>query len=283
MSFIALSRNVSREVANNLRTNGNSLAESIKRLSSGLRVQRPQDGIYEYMRGKSIDGNVRLYEDIRRNMGETESILNLATDASNEILDNLNSMLELARQGSDANMSAAERSAVFTEFNATRTAIDEIVKGTKYENGGILNAAGQYNQPMSLAVTPDRSVTMDIDLNPLDVTAIAGSGIVIDNAVWADENDASASATEIETALDTVRSFMSEVSGYTTQIQGRIRMADSTIENYNAAKSTLVGVDAAEEMANYTALNVTHEAGISMLAQANLSYRSILKLYEFSS
>jgi len=283
MSFIALSRNVSREVAYNLRTNGNSLAESIKRLSTGLRVQRPQDGVYEFMRGKSIDGNVKLYEDIRRSMGETESILNLASDASSEILDNLNNMMQLARQGSDANITASERSALFMEFNAARTAIDDIVKSTKYENGGILNSAGQYNQAMSLAITPDRSVTMDMDLNALDVTAAPGTGIVVDNTAWADETDASASATEIETALDTVRTFMSQVSGYTAQVQGHSRMTDSVIENYNAAKSTLVGVDVAEEMANYTALNVTQEAGISMLAQANLSYRSILRLYEFNS
>ncbi|MBL8028876.1 MAG: hypothetical protein JNL74_20795 [Fibrobacteres bacterium] len=281
MSLIALSRNISREVAGNLRTNGISLAQSIKRLSSGLRIERPQDGIYEYMRGKSIEGNIRMYEDIKTNLSENESILTLANDAADEIMTHLNSMLEYSRQASDANMSTAERDALFIEFNAARTEIDNIVKSTKYDNSGILYDAGKYNQSMDLAITPDRSVTMNITLNPLDVTAVAGSGIVIDNTAWGDENDASASATEIETALETVQTFASQVSGYISQLQGHIRLTDSTIENHEAAKSTLTSVDVAEEMANYTALNVTQEAGISMLAQANLSYKSILKLYEF--
>jgi flagellin len=281
MSFITLSRNVSREVAYNLRANGSLLAESIKRLSTGLRVERPQDGIYEYMRGKSLENDIRMYEDVRRNMGENESILTLANDAADEIMTNLNSMMELATQASDASISGAERDALFMEFNSARTAIDNIVKGTKYENGGILYAAGQYNQAISVAVNPDRSVTMDMDLNPLDVSAGPGSGLVIDNAAWTDETDASASATEIGTAIDTLSTFMSQTSGYINQLQGHMRITDNIIENYSAARSTLVGVDVAEETANYTALNVTQEAGISMLAQANLSYRSILKLYDF--
>ncbi len=283
MSTIMLSRNIGREVALSVKKNSHALADSIKRLASGLRVERPQDGIYEYMRGKSLESSVRQYEEIGRNLAENNSILKLANDAANEILDNLNSMLEYSRQASDPLMSSSDRSALYIEFDSARTAIDSIVKGTKYENGGILFAAGQYNQPISIAITPDRSVSMDIDLNPLDVTAGAGSGLVIDNAVWGDENDAVASATEIETAIDTLKTFMSQVSGYLNQIKGHANITDSVIENYNAAKSALVGVDVADEMATYTALDVAKEAGIAMLAQANISYRSLLKLYEFDN
>jgi flagellin-like hook-associated protein FlgL len=59
-------------------------------------------------------------------------------------------------------------------------------------------------------------------------------------------------------------------------------MSDIMISNYSAARSSLVEVDVADEMANYTALDVQKQAAQAILTQANLSQRSLLKLYEFN-
>lgn len=280
---VTLSNLISSQAAWNLNAVNARLGESILRLSSGLRVQRPSDGTIEFIRGQSLESGIRQYQGIKNSLSEYKAVLTLANDAAAEIRGKLESMKEKATAASgETDFSPGSVGAtLFEEFNDLRQGIDNIVKSTKYEGGGILNSAGQYNQPLSITITPDRSVTMDIDLDNLDVSTAGPGGLVIDDTAWAGAADASASMTEIDTALSTVDTFLSETGSYINELDSHGRITDSLIENYGAARSALVEVDVAEEMANYTALDVTRQAATAILAQANLSHRSLLNLYEF--
>ncbi|MFH0921623.1 MAG: flagellin [Fibrobacterota bacterium] len=279
---ITFSNLVTQQAAWNLSAANARLGESILRLSSGLKVQYPQDGTFEYIRASSLQHNVRLYEGVRSNLSEYRSILSLANDAGAEIRKKLETMREKAIAASDPTMGASERSALFTEFNTLRDTIDKIVKSTKYEGGGILYEAGKYNQVNNISVIPDRSVTMTLDLDKMDVSDSGVDGIVIDDTAWPSDIEAGTSSVEVSTAINTVDTFMAEVSGSLEQVQGHIRMADSMIQNFSAARSSLIEIDVAEEMANFTSLDVKKQAAQAVFAQANLSQRSILRLYEFS-
>jgi len=284
---ITFSNLVARQAAWNLNATNAKLGESILRLSSGLKVQSPRDGLYEYIRGSSLESNIRLYQGIRSGLSEYRSILSIANDAAGEIRKKLESMQEKAVAGSDPGMDAkpTELSNLFTEFNTLRASIENIVNGANYEGGNILKEAGTYNKEQNVTITPDRSVTLDIDLNKLDVIDAPGTvldGIVIDDTAWADHDDAVASSAQITKSLERVDAFMAEAGSYLSEIESNIRMNDSLTQNFAAARSALVEVDLADEMATYTALDVQKQAGQAVLAQANLSYRSLLKLYEFS-
>jgi flagellin len=50
--------------------------------------------------------------------------------------------------------------------------------------------------------------------------------------------------------------------------------------NLEAANSRIMDVDIAEESTNYARLNIIREAGLAMLAQANTSTASLLRLLE---
>ncbi|MBD3391661.1 MAG: flagellin, partial [Chitinivibrionales bacterium] len=55
---------------------------------------------------------------------------------------------------------------------------------------------------------------------------------------------------------------------------------DSTIQTYEAAQSAVEDIDEAEEMARYTEQDIRGQAAIAMMAQANVSRRAILALYQ---
>jgi len=277
-----MSNMIARQAAWNLNATNAILGQSVLRLSSGLRINKPSDGMWEYIRGSSLESDVRLYQGVKSSLSEYKSVFTLANDAASEIRKKLESMLEKATAASNPGMSSTERDATFVEYNSMRTGIDNIVKGTKYQGGGILDAAGQYNQPLNITITPDRSVTMSVDLDALDVSNGGPGGIIVSNAAWTNETDASASATELQTALDTVDTFMSKASSAINELDSHVRITDNKIQNYSAARSSLIDTNVADEMATYTALDVTKQAATAMLAQANLSQRSILQLYEFN-
>jgi flagellin len=54
----------------------------------------------------------------------------------------------------------------------------------------------------------------------------------------------------------------------------------TSIENLDAARSTLLDVDMAAEMTQFTSLQVLTQAGVAMLAQANQMPQNLLKLLQ---
>ena len=52
----------------------------------------------------------------------------------------------------------------------------------------------------------------------------------------------------------------------------------TSVENIDAARSTLLDVDVAAEMANYSSRQVVMQASVAMLAQANQMPQNLLKL-----
>ena len=53
----------------------------------------------------------------------------------------------------------------------------------------------------------------------------------------------------------------------------------STIENQEASRSTLMDLDVASEMSNFTSKQVLMQAGVSMLAQANQVPQNLMRLF----
>ena len=52
----------------------------------------------------------------------------------------------------------------------------------------------------------------------------------------------------------------------------------TSVENIDAARSTLMDVDVAAEMANYSSKQVVMQASVAMLAQANQMPQALLRL-----
>ncbi len=92
------------------------------------------------------------------------------------------------------------------------------------------------------------------------------------------------SATEAIDRIDGAIQFMSSVRGrlgaYQNRLESTIDSLDLTSENMTGAYSRIMDVDMAEEMTNYTSLQVVTQAGTSMLAQANERPSKVLQLLQ---
>lgn len=81
-------------------------------------------------------------------------------------------------------------------------------------------------------------------------------------------------------AIKYVSSARSSIGAYQNRLEHTISSLDITSENMTAAYSRIMDVDMAEEMTEYTTLQVLSQASTSMLAQANERPAQVLQLLQ---
>ncbi len=92
--------------------------------------------------------------------------------------------------------------------------------------------------------------------------------------------------TNADTALDAINGAIDTLNTSRANIgasQNRLGFASAnlatTIENQEASRSTLMDLDVAAEMSNFTSKQVLMQAGVSMLAQANQVPQNLMRLF----
>ena len=93
-------------------------------------------------------------------------------------------------------------------------------------------------------------------------------------------SDATTAMASVDTLLNTVTSFLGTLGASESRISFAQQNLASTIQNTAAAESTIRDVDMAAEMTNFTKSQILATAATAMLAQANTSGQSVLKLFQ---
>ena len=94
------------------------------------------------------------------------------------------------------------------------------------------------------------------------------------------EEDARKSIEKITKAIEYVSSARSGLGAYQNRLESTVSSLAETVENLEQSYSTIKDVDMAEEMVDYTKLQVLVQAGTSMLAQANEQPQQALQLLQ---
>ncbi|MBR1478547.1 MAG: flagellin [Lachnospiraceae bacterium] len=84
----------------------------------------------------------------------------------------------------------------------------------------------------------------------------------------------------IKNAINYLSDVRSRLGAYQNRLEHTISSLDITEENMTAAYSRIMDVDMAEEMTQYSTLQVMTQAGTSMLAQANERPSTVLQLLQ---
>jgi flagellin len=152
----------------NLGTTSSSLATSMQRLSSGLRVNSAKDDAAGLAISERMNAQVRGLSVAARNANDGISLAQTAEGALGKVGDMLQRMRELAVQSANASNNSSDRTALQAEVTQLRQEIDRVAKttsfnGTKLLDGSFANATFQ-------------------------VGANAGEGIAIDSIVSANSS-----------------------------------------------------------------------------------------------
>jgi flagellin len=97
---------------------------------------------------------------------------------------------------------------------------------------------------------------------------------------FAGATGASSAITAIDAAITKVSTVRADLGAKQNRFQHTINNLNTTIENTTASQARIKDTDMASEMTKFTQAQVLTQAGTAMLAQANQSTQSILKLLQ---
>ncbi len=96
-----------------------------------------------------------------------------------------------------------------------------------------------------------------------------------------DTEATSAAALEaVNNAIDTLNEFRSNVGAAQNRLDFASANLNVSVENAEAARSTLIDLDIAQEMTKFSSKQVLMQAGVAMLAQANQMPQNLLRLLQ---
>jgi flagellin len=125
----------------NLASNQSTLATSMQRLSSGLRVNSAKDDAAGLAIAERMNAQTRGLNVAGRNANDGISLAQTAEGALGKVGDMLQRMRELAVQSSNATNSDDDRKALQSEVVQLRDEIDRVAKNTSFNGQKLLNGS----------------------------------------------------------------------------------------------------------------------------------------------
>ncbi|MFQ3587159.1 MAG: flagellin [Fimbriimonadaceae bacterium] len=105
------------------------------------------------------------------------------------------------------------------------------------------------------------------------------AGLNLSNLALTSQSSASDALKVIDAAIEEVAKARGEIGNFQRNVlESNIRSLGISRENLAATESTIRDTDVAQEMTNFTKLQILQQSGLSVLAQANSSPQSVLSL-----
>jgi flagellin len=265
LSALQAYQNLSRTSAN--------MANSMAKLSSGLRINTAADDAAGLTISEGLKAQVNGYGIAARNAQDGINLIQTADGALGEVHSILQRVRDLAVQAGNDSNNADARTAIQTEVTDLAAELTRIAESTNF-NGIKLLDGTQTSLTMhigagSVAAEDQIAVTLS------DVTAVATA---VGGLAFASASDALASVEAIDTQIGNVSTARSTLGAQQNRMGHALNIANIAAQNLAASQSHITDTDMALEMVKYTKDSILSQAGTAMLAQANQSGSSVLKL-----
>jgi len=122
--------------------------------------------------------------------------------------------------------------------------------------------------------------TANVDEVTIGVGSISTESLGIDGQNVLTKSAADTASTAISSAIDVLSTARANVGASQNRLEFASDNLSSTIENTEAARSSLMDLDVASEMTAFTAKQVLVQSGVAMLAQANNMPQNLLRLFQ---
>ena len=187
----------------NTSTSQASLATSMQRLSSGLRVNSAKDDAAGLAIAERMNAQVKGMNVAVRNANDGISLAQTAEGALGKVGDSLQRMRELAVQSRNATNSSSDKDSLDKEFQQLSAEIQRVLGGTAFNGQNILGSnAGAKDFQVGAGTTTNDTVTVTTTDMTADgsITAVTGATVSIGSA--ATSGDIATVINNIDGALD---------------------------------------------------------------------------------
>lgn len=174
-----------------------------------------------------------------------------------------------------ATMSSSGKDITITDQNGFSMKIEVDAKATVTGAAAAIKIDVLSSGPMILQIGANEGQTMEVR-----IPQVTPKTLGIDNVNMTTQDGAEKAITMLDNAITEVSAIRAKLGAYQNRLEHSIANLDTTGENMTEALSRIEDTDMAEEMAQYTQMQVLSQAGTSMLAQANQRPQTILSLLQ---
>jgi len=265
--------------------NNNRLAQSVERISSGIRINRGSDDAAGLAISEGLRSDIRTLRQAVRNANDGVSLINVTEGALNEQSGIMIRLRELASQAATGTVGSTERATIQLEFTALRNELDRISQTTEFNGqklieGSLASTATSTNHIL-IQVGLDSTSHSRINLNTeVDLGAMTSTGLSIHELSVTSADAALTALEQMNTSIGTITEGRGKVGAVQNRLIRTISNVSIAIENLSAAESAIRDADIAEEVALLTRNQILVQAATAMVGQANLIPQSVLRLLQ---
>ena len=262
---VVINTNYAASVAsNNLASSSANLQKSLNRLSSGSKIVNPADDAGGLAVSMRLSAAARRSGAASTNVANSVSYLQTqdgALKVAGKVLERVSELKVLAQDPTKSTTDVANYDAEFSQLKLQLTSL----AAEKF------NGINLFSNALTAQVSEDGTQTVALSSKTLAtaVTSVTGAA-----------NLAGVSITQISTAIDTTAGLRATNGAEQSRLGFAAEVLTTNKANLEAANSRIVDVDVAEESTQLARWNTLVQAGTAMLAQANGSAQTALRLLQ---
>ena len=247
------------------------LQKSLQRLSSGSRINSSFDDAGGLAVSMKLSASIRRTEATQANVNNAIALL----QTQDGVLKNADKIVtrisELTQLATDVTKSTADLSLYQTEVDGLVNQLKEMV-GEEFNSVSLFGTSA-----LSVVTSHDGTQTVDIsdtagDFDTNIATALNGLDISSASGV------ATSAISTVTAAIQDLATLRAENGAQQSRLTFAGDMLSINKINLESANSRIVDVDVATESSQLARFNILQQAGTAMLAQANQSSQSVLRL-----
>ena len=247
---------------------------SMERLTSGLRINKAADDAAGLAVATGMTTQIRGTDQAMRNANDGMALLQTVDGATEEVVNMLQRMRELAVQSMNGTYNADNRTQMDAEYQQLATEIDRVAETTKFNETPLMNASASNDGPVVLHVGWETDADNKISITLINFAALsaatAGQVLTVSNAESA--------IGMIDTNLATIKEQRANWGALQNRLDYTVSNLANVNENMNGARSQIQDADYARESAQLARVQVLQQAGMAMLGQGNQQSQNVLSL-----
>ncbi len=273
---LRINTNVTARVVHDLLSrNDRSLAESLLRLSSGLRINNAGDDVAGLNMAHRFSSHVRGLDQASNNVQDAINLLQTADGAMTETTAILQRMRELAVQAASDTLTASDRASIRLEMDDLTAEIDRIGNETDFNSFKILKGGKPATAGFTIQIG---STAGDVVNFRIDTATSAALGVLSTQISVESASLSSTTISNLDNALELVTVFRSKIGSMNNRLSANLSVLQVASENMASSLTRIQDLDFAKEVSRLTRAQILQQSSTAMLAQANVAPQTVLSL-----
>jgi flagellin len=255
-----------------------------EKLSSGMRINRAGDDASGLAVSEKLRSQIRGLNQAERNIENGISFIQTTEGYLQETQDIMHRIRELAVQSANGIYSDEDRMQIAVEVSQLVDEVNRIASHAEFNGMKVL--MGDFARETAGAAAP-KAMWFQVGAN-VDQRKRAYIGTMTAEALGltgaqgaisiANPDEANKAIASVDNALKIVSKQRADLGAYQNRFTLAAQGVSVAAENMQAAESVIRDTDMADQMVSYVKNQILVQSGTAMLAQANLSTRSVLQL-----